>query len=101
MISARENMALLASQICATYVVSSALLLRSNLPREMGGLVTEALGAPLDVSFVERWFEGWFLGTCVVTAVGILVSRKIVGNNVDWDDEYDDDSAMEAGKRLA
>jgi len=98
--SAQQNLALLVSQICATYVVSSALLLRSNLPREMGGVIEEALGAPLDVKFVEVWFESWFLGTCVVTAVGIWVSRNVVGTGELDDDYFDDDGGdMEAGKR--
>lgn len=55
--SAQHNMSLLVSQISATYVISSALLLRSNLPKEMGSVIEGALGDPLDVVFVERWFE--------------------------------------------
>ncbi|KAI9844298.1 MAG: hypothetical protein M1837_005708 [Sclerophora amabilis] len=88
--TAHANLALLVSQISATYVISSALLLRSNLPREVGSVISEALGAPLDAAFVERWFEGWFLTASGVTAVGILVGRKFGG---EWDDldDYDED----------
>ncbi|KAF2199245.1 hypothetical protein GQ43DRAFT_482615 [Delitschia confertaspora ATCC 74209] len=54
---ARANFALLISQISATYVISSALLLRSNLPLEMKSAISDALGAPLEPGFTERWFE--------------------------------------------
>lgn len=97
--SAQQNLALLVSQISATYVVSSALLLRSNLPKEMGTVIEGALGDPLDTAFVERWFEGWFLAVCAVTTLGIWVSRT-VGSGDEWDDDYDDpDIESAAGKK--
>lgn len=87
---ARANLALLVSQISATYVISSALLLRSNLPKEVGSVVSDALGAPLDSAFVDRWFESWFLTASGLTAVGILVARQVGGRGGDDDDdEYD------------
>jgi len=97
--SAQQNLALLVSQISATYVVSSALLLRSNLPKEMGSVIESALGgAPLDAHFVERWFEGWFLGACAIARVGIWVARNIGGTG-DWEDDIGDDVDVEGGKR--
>ncbi|KAI9852397.1 MAG: hypothetical protein M1824_002005 [Vezdaea acicularis] len=91
----QANLALLVSQISATYVISSALLLRSNLPQEVGSVISEALGAPLEPRFVDRWFEGWFLSAAALTAAGILVGKKIGGS-----DEWDDDEAdVEMGKR--
>ena len=99
--SAQQNMALLVSQISATYVVSSALLLRSNLPKEMGTVIEGALGDPLDTAFVERWFEGWFLTICAVTTMSIWVSR-VLGGPDNWDcDDEDDVEAGGAKKRLA
>ncbi|KAI9759242.1 MAG: hypothetical protein M1835_000409 [Candelina submexicana] len=92
----QANLALLVSQVSATYVISSALLLRSNLPHEVGSVISEALGAPLDPKFVDRWFEGWFLAASALTAVCILIGRKVSGG-VDWDD--DDDGDVEMGKR--
>ena len=90
----QANLALLVSQISATYVISSALLLRSNLPREVGSVISNALGAPLDSAFVDRWFEGWFLTASALTAIGIIIGRKLgAGNGSDWDDEYDDPEA--------
>ncbi|KAI9719684.1 MAG: hypothetical protein M1828_006116 [Chrysothrix sp. TS-e1954] len=97
--SARQNLALLVSQISATYVVSSALLLRSNLPKEMGSVISGALGAPLDAAFVERWFEGWFLAACGVTAAGIWVGRKVVGV-AEWEEDCGEGKEdVEMGKR--
>ncbi len=91
----QANLALLVSQVSATYVISSALLLRSNLPQEVGSVISEALGAPLDPRFVDRWFEGWFLAASALTAIGIFIGRK-VGGAGDWDD---DDGDIEMGKR--
>ena len=74
---AQANLALLTAQIAATYVISSALLLRSNLPREVGRSVGDALESALEPGFVDRWFEGWFLVASGLTAVGIWVGRKM------------------------
>lgn len=83
---AQANLALLVAQVCATYVISSALLLRSNLPSEMRSAVSEALGSPLEPGFVEVWFEGWFLAASLLTAVGIWVGRSFSRGDLDWDD---------------
>ncbi|KAF2191312.1 hypothetical protein K469DRAFT_622835 [Zopfia rhizophila CBS 207.26] len=94
---ARANFALLISQISATYVISSALLLRSNLPSEMKSAISDALGAPLEPRFTERWFEGWFLAASALTALGLWVGRRIKGSG--WDDDDDlGDGDVEMGK---
>ncbi|KAI9820279.1 MAG: hypothetical protein M1827_005901 [Pycnora praestabilis] len=93
---AQANFALLVSQISATYVISSALLLRSNLPQELSSVISEALGAPLEPIFVDRWFEGWFLAASALTAAGIFIGKKFSGGE-EWDD--DDEGALEMGKR--
>lgn len=82
---AQTGLPLLISQVAGTYVISSALLLRSNLPAEVGGVISDALGAPLEGRFVEGWFESWFLVAVGLTATGILMGRK-VGVDEDWDD---------------
>ncbi|KAI9790415.1 MAG: hypothetical protein M1833_001932 [Piccolia ochrophora] len=92
---AQANLALLVGQISATYVISSALLLRSNLPPEVGSVISEALGAPLDSAFVDRWFEGWFLTASGLTIVGIFLGRKLGGSG-EWDD---DDYDLETGNK--
>lgn len=96
---AQANLALIIAQISATYVISSALLLRSNLPIEMKSVVSEALGSPLEPGFVERWFEGWFLLASGATAVGIWAGRKLLAGSGDWD-EYDDyEGDIEMGQK--
>jgi hypothetical protein len=94
---AQANMALLVSQISATYVISSALLLRSNLPSEVRSVISDALGAPLEPAFTERWFEGWFLAVAAATAVGIWVGRSVRSGG--WDDDDDEGGGdVEMGK---
>ncbi|KAF2263692.1 hypothetical protein CC78DRAFT_581070 [Lojkania enalia] len=94
---ARANFALLISQISATYVISSALLLRSNLPTEMKSAISDALGAPLEPAFTERWFEGWFLAASALTALGLWAGRRLRGQG--WDDDDDlGDADVEMGK---
>ncbi|KAK2012343.1 hypothetical protein LZ32DRAFT_605568 [Colletotrichum eremochloae] len=81
---AQANLALLIGQIAAVYVISAALLLRSNLPREMSSAVGDALEGALEPRFVDWWFEGWFLMSCAVTGLGVWISRKI--GREDWDE---------------
>lgn len=86
---AQANLALLIGQIAATYVISSALLLRSNLPKEMGSAVSDALESALSPGFVDRWFEGWFLLASMMTAVGLYIGRSLSsGDMLDGYDEY-------------
>lgn len=92
---AQTSLPLIISQIAGTYVISSALLLRSNLPEEVGGVISDALGAPLEVKFVESWFESWFLAIVGLTATFILIGRK-VGGGEDWDE---DEGFEMSGKR--
>ena len=91
---AQANFALLISQIAATYVISSALLLRSNLPIEMKSAISDALGAPLEPSFTERWFEGWFLAASFMTAVGLWIGKRLKGDGCDEDGEGEGDVEM-------
>lgn len=93
----KTNFALIISQIAATYVISSALLLRSNLPQEMKSKISDALGAPLEPAFTERWFEGWFLIATTATAAGIWIGRRLKGS--EWDDDGEGDADVEMGKR--
>ncbi|KAJ9142510.1 Golgi pH regulator [Coniochaeta hoffmannii] len=97
---AQANLALIIGQIAATYVISSALLLRSNLPRDVGRSVGDALESALEPAFVDRWFEGWFLLASAATAVGIWVGRQIGGSGMlgEWDD-WDDFGAEELGTK--
>jgi hypothetical protein len=78
------NRALILSQLAATYVISSVLLLRSSLPDEIGGVITEALGAPIQREWIESWFQLWFLGGCTVTVLCLVLVRVVAGR---WEDE--------------
>ena len=84
------NFPLLVSQVVASYVISSALLLRSNLPSEVRGVVSDVLGAPLEVGKVDALFEGCFVLAAGLTAVGIWIGRKLNGP--------DEDEGMESGE---
>jgi hypothetical protein len=96
---AQANAALIVGQIAATYVISSALLLRSNLPSDVGSVIEEALGSGmLDAFFVERWFEGWFLIGGVSTALGIWLGRKFGDEGEEWDDCAGD---IELGQKMS
>lgn len=94
----QANLALIIAQISATYVISSALLLRSNLPREVGSVISEALGSPLEASFVDRWFESWFLFSVIVTSMVIFLGKKLGNEGEDWED-WDDYGDVEMGPK--
>ncbi len=93
------NLALFVSQLSAIYVMASALLLRSNLPPQMSSVITEALGAPLDPAFVDRWFDALFLCAACITSVAMIIGSRggwWRGRDDVFGSELDD---MEAGKR--
>ncbi|KAF4634293.1 hypothetical protein G7Y89_g3825 [Cudoniella acicularis] len=96
---AQANLALIIAQISATYVISSALLLRSNLPSEMKSVVSDALGSPLEPGFVERWFDGWFLVASLGTAGGIWIGRQWGSFGRDWDDWNVFEGDVEMGQK--
>jgi Abscisic acid G-protein coupled receptor/The Golgi pH Regulator (GPHR) Family N-terminal len=97
--AARSNIALLVSQIAGLYVISSALMLRNMMPKEVGGVISDALGTGvLQPAWTEKWFDGWFIGSVMVTAVGIWLSQKIKGDGV-WDDDVWE-ADIEMGKRV-
>jgi len=85
------SMALFVSQIAGTYFVSTALMLRSNLPADISSVITSALGTPLDSSFLDRYFDGLFLCSSAVTAVVLFALKRL------YRDEQEDD--LELGKR--
>ena len=95
----QANLALVVAQVCATYVISAALMLRGMMPGTVVGEGLGALAGKDSVGWVDGWFERWFLGGVIITSVGIWVGRKI-GGNADWEeDDFDDRGALEGGKR--
>lgn len=93
----KTNFALLISQISGMYVISSALMLRGMMPAEVGSVINSALGAGLlEPRWVQAWFDGFFMISVLVTAVGIFMGKQIGGNAFD-DSTWDND--IEMGKR--
>ncbi|KAF2672573.1 hypothetical protein BT63DRAFT_420799 [Microthyrium microscopicum] len=88
------TLALLISQVVSTYVISAALMLRSNLPKDFGSAISHALGAPLESARVDAWFEGCFLFAAAFTAAGIWA-----GNRLRDSDDLDGLGGVEMGKR--
>ena len=99
--SAKASLALVTGQVAATYVISSALLLRSHLPGEVSSSVSGALarGAPLmSPAFADGWFEGWFLVGAGLTATGVWIGRSLA-SGLDTGDFGDDYGMEEMGAK--
>lgn len=94
----RTNFALLISQISGMYVISSALMLRGMMPKEVGSVINSALGSGiLDPRWVQKWFDGFFITSVIVTAVGVFIGRSVGSASLVDDTGWDDD--VELGKR--
>lgn len=96
---AQANLALIIGQITATYVIAAALLMRSNLPHEVGRSVSDALESALEPAFVDRWFEGWFLIASGLTMLGIFIGRQIRASYVGGWDELEELDMEELGQK--
>ncbi|KIW19572.1 hypothetical protein PV08_00145 [Exophiala spinifera] len=95
----RTNFALLISQISGMYVISSAIMLRGMMPKEVGSVINSALGAGLlEPAWVQRWFDGFFMFAVFGTAGGIFIGRKISGG-LAFDDDMAWDGALGSGKQ--
>lgn len=95
----RTNFALLISQISGMYVISSALMLRGMMPKEVGSVINSALGSGLiEPAWVQKWFDGFYMSAVVITTLGIWAGRKIGGTNTLDDDTGWEDNMM-LGKR--
>lgn len=95
----KTNFALLISQISGMYVISSALMLRGMMPKEVGSVINSALGAGLlEPAWVQKWFDGFFMLAVVLTGAGIFLGKQISGTGT-WNDDVSWDSDVELGKR--
>ena len=100
----QANLALVVAQVCATYVISAALMLGGMMPGQVVGEGLRGLGGR-EMGWVDAWFERWFLGGVILTAGGIWLGRKFsAGGGVGdyYDDDGDDDDGgklLEEGKR--
>ena len=95
----QSNFALIIAQVSGMYVISSALMLRGMMPKEVGSVINDALGVGvLEPVWASKWFDGFFIIAVLLTAQGIWVGRKIGGSGAWDDDSWDMD--IEMGKRL-
>lgn len=97
-----SSLALASSQIAATYVISSSLLMRSQLPGEVSSAVGGALvkgAALMSPSFADGWFEGWFLVGAGFTGVGIWIGRAVGGGGGEVGGEWDEFAMEEMGAK--
>jgi len=92
--AAQANLPLIVAQVCGTYVISVALLLRGRMGGGTEGERLRGVGGG-ELGWVDGWFEGWFLAGAMLTAFAIWFGRKVLGGE-DWDDEGGD---VEMGKR--
>ncbi|EXJ90354.1 hypothetical protein A1O1_03453 [Capronia coronata CBS 617.96] len=94
----KTNFALLISQISGMYVISSALMLRGMMPKEVGSVINSALGAGLlEPAWVQRWFDGFFMLAVVVTGLGIFLGRQISGAAI-WEEDSNYDEPVGLSK---
>jgi hypothetical protein len=67
---------LLISFLSGTYFVSTAVMLRSNLPDMYVGGIANALGSSLRRGIFEEWFDVVFFIVAVVTQAGLMIARN-------------------------
>ncbi|EHY59012.1 hypothetical protein HRR83_001721 [Exophiala dermatitidis] len=95
----KTNFALLISQVSGMYVISSAIMLRGMMPKEVGSVINSALGAGLlEPAWVQKWFDGFFMLAVVVTGLGIFLGRQISGAAT-WEEDMSYGDAMDLSKQ--
>lgn len=78
---------LIVAQVTAVYILSTSLMLRSNLPKEMSSAITAALGAPLDTRFLENLFDTLFALVALMTLVSVWRAHRYNKDDIDMFDE--------------
>jgi len=92
------SLPLVVAQVAATYVISSAMMLRGSLPPELRGRVQGALtggtdnngdDGGLDMRGAEAWFEAWFLAVAGIVTASLGIWKRFKWSEMDgWDDDY-------------
>lgn len=90
---------LLVAQVSAIYILSTSLLLRSNLPKEMSSAITAALGAPLDTVFVESLFDTFFSLVAIVSLLSLWLAHRYKLGDEEY--LYDEESLLDSNGKLA
>lgn len=91
----QANLPLIVAQVCATYVISAALMLRGMMPGQVIGEGLRGLGRKNEMGWVDAWFELWFLGGVMVTGLGIWLGQKFGG------DMEEDEWEIDCGGKFA
>ncbi|CAH2353248.1 hypothetical protein CLIB1423_10S00650 [[Candida] railenensis] len=99
---------LVISELLGIYVMSTALLIRTNLPANLSNQVSKILSLTgssssatpkhttvQEVEFIDLWFDKVFAVTCVVTLISLLLRNYL---DDDDRDEFDEESMIETGK---
>ena len=71
--------------LSGTYFVSTAVMLRSNLPERYVGGIGRALGSSLRRGLFEEWFDVVFLLVAIVSGVGLLITRSWSEESIEMD----------------
>ncbi|KAJ2905764.1 putative g protein-coupled receptor [Zalerion maritima] len=113
--AARRNLALGVGQVGGMYVIGAAVMLRGRVGGRIvgreglagyyadGGDVFGALGEETR-TFVDRWFEGWFLYAALATVAGVWIMGYLgrgddmgIGGGVGDEDEWEEKGGVELG----
>lgn len=80
---------LLISELLGIYTLLTIIMLRSNLPKTISLNFDLAIGGePLQVKFVDSWFDKVSITTCFITIVGITVQEFLYNQDEDEEDFF-------------
>ncbi|CCG80785.1 Putative uncharacterized protein [Taphrina deformans PYCC 5710] len=79
----QQSMALVFALLIGLYNVATAIVLCRNLPLTFGHSIRNNLGASLDQSRFDVWFDGVFLVSCLLTALILFGQQKLAGLEID------------------
>lgn len=92
---------LVISELLAIYVISTALLIRTNLPTHLSNQISRILSLTgssassstrsslKEVEFIDIWFDKVFGITSIIT-ITIIIIKRIIDNDDPFKDDYDD-----------
>ncbi|KAG7664428.1 uncharacterized protein J8A68_002031 [[Candida] subhashii] len=96
------------AELVGIYVISTALLIRTNLPANLSNQISKILslsGSAIsnpnvsirEVMFIDNWFDKIFALSCVVTLIVIVIKRVVDEDEINpySQDEYDEESFIE------
>ncbi|ODV78529.1 uncharacterized protein CANTADRAFT_53760 [Suhomyces tanzawaensis NRRL Y-17324] len=96
---------LVIAELLGVYIIATALLIRTNLPRNLshqiskilslsGSSITSADISRKEVEFIDGWFDKVFAVSCIVTMLLIFFKKQLVDSPTDHTD-YDEELFIE------